>query len=59
MAKQFASQRETFKSEIASLKATIAEQDKKIANLFELVTNEKPKAKTVAKPSVDWKKIKA
>jgi hypothetical protein len=41
------------------LKAIIAEQDKKIANLFELVTNEKPKAKTVAKPSVDWKKIKA
>ena len=56
MAKQFAKQRETFKSEITSLKAIIAEQDKKIANLFELVTNEKPKNKPTT-TNADWKKI--
>lgn len=58
MAKQFAAQRETFKNQVSELKATIAEQDKKIANLFELVTTEKPKKKTTT-TNADWKKIKA
>jgi len=57
MAKQFANQRETFKSEIKSLKATIAEQDKKIANLFELVTGEKKTTTKTTTPTADWKKI--
>lgn len=58
MAKQFASQRENFKNQVAELKATIEEQNKKIENLFELITKEE---KTKVKPSTnaDWKKIKA
>lgn len=57
MAKQFAKQRETFKSEITSLKATIEEQNKKIANLFELVTGEKKAITKTTTTTADWKKI--
>lgn len=60
MAKQFASQRENFKKEVAELKATIEEQNKKIENLFKLVSTTEEK-KTNVKPNTnaDWKKIKA
>jgi len=60
MAKQFASQRENFKKEVAELKSTIEEQNKKIENLFKLVSTTEEK-KTNVKPNTnaDWKKIKA
>ena len=58
MAKQFASQRENFKKEVAELKAKIEDQNKKIENLFKLVSTEK-NTNVKPKSNVDWRKIKA